>query len=67
MGEIVIKVPENVHEVVDLGLSYREVKAKLEEIEKSKSKEFLRFLIENAGRLKDEDLPPEEKIYMQGD
>jgi len=36
MGEIVIKVPEDVHEVIDLGLSYREVKEKLEEIKRKK-------------------------------
>ncbi len=67
MGEIIIKVPEDVHEVIDLGLPYNKVKEKLEEINKKNPKKALKWLIENAGRLKEEDLPTEEEIYMQGD
>ncbi len=68
MGEIIIKVPEDVREVIDLGLPYKEVKDMLEKIIKKKDpKKALRFLIENAGRLQEGDLPTEEEVYMQGD
>ena len=42
MGEIIIKVPEDVKEVIDLGLSYKEIKKKLEDIEKKEKLEFLK-------------------------
>jgi len=67
MGEIIIKVPENIHEVIELDLPYDKVKKKLEEIGKNDGKEFLEFLLRNAGKLREEDLPSEEDIYMQGD
>ncbi len=67
MGEIIIKVPEEIHEVIDLDIPYNKVKEKLEEIKKKEAKKFLEFLLKNAGRLKEEDLPSEEEIYMQGD
>ena len=68
MGEIIIKVPEDVREVIDLGLPYKEVKDMLEKIIKKKDpKKALRFLIENAGRLQEGDLPTEEEGYRQGD
>ncbi len=68
MGEIIIKIPEDVREVIDLGLPYKEVKDMLEKIIKKKDpKKALRFLIENAGRLQEGDLPTEEEVYMQGD
>ena len=43
MGEIIIKVPEDIHEVIDLGLPYKKIKEKLEEIEKDEElvKNFL--------------------------
>ena len=68
MGEIIVKVPEDVKEVIEIGVSYSVVKEKLEEIKNSKStKEFLEFILKNAGKLKEEDLPSEEEIYLQGD
>ncbi len=48
MGEIIIKVPEDVHEVIDLGLPYKKVKEKIEEIEKE---ETIKFLKENFDRV----------------
>jgi microcompartment protein CcmL/EutN len=36
MGEVIIKVPEDVREVIDLGISYKEVKKKIRELEREK-------------------------------
>jgi len=68
MGKIIVKVPEDVEEVIELEVPYSVVKEKLEEIKTSQStKEFVEFILKNTGRLKEEDLPTEEEIYLQGD
>ena len=67
MGEIIIRIPEDVKEVVELNVSYKKVKEKLEELEQIQTREFLNFIIENSGKLKGEDIPPEEKVYLQED
>ena len=43
MGEIIIKIPEDVHEEIKLDISYKEVKEKLKEIEENRKllEEFL--------------------------
>jgi len=43
MGEIIIKIPEDVHEEIKLDISYKEVKEKLKEMEENKKllEEFL--------------------------
>lgn len=65
MGEIIIKVPGDVREVF---FSIDEALKKLEEIKiKEKQKKALKFILDNAGKLKDEDLPIEEQIYWQED
>ena len=67
MGEIVIKVPEDVHEVIDLGLSYRDVKEKLEEIKMMERARLALEIVKNyKGTVKIENIP-EDEIYMQGD
>ena len=69
MGEIVIKVPEDVKEVIDLGLSYREVKEKLNEIFRFESenrlKEALRLIksVEDNKTWKDTKEELENEMY----
>jgi len=48
MGEIIIKVPEDVHEVIDLGLPYKKIREKLKEFEKE---ETLKFLKQNFNKI----------------
>ncbi len=67
MGEIIIKVPEDVHEVIDLGLPYNKVKEILENLERrKKAKLALEIVRKYKGTVKIEDVS-EEEIYMQGD
>jgi len=67
VGEIVIKVPEDIHEVIDLGLSYRDVKEKLEEIKRMKMARLALEIVKNyKGTVKIGNIP-EDEIYMQGD
>ncbi len=69
MGEIVIKVPEDVREVIDLGLPYREVKEKLNEIFRFESenrlKEALRLIksVEDNKTWKDTKEELENEMY----
>ena len=65
MGEIIIKVPGKVKEVfsdVDKAL------ARLQEFKDVESqRKALEFILESAGRISTEDLPPEEDTYCQED
>jgi len=63
MGEIIIKVPENVREVIDLGLSYKEVKENLEKLEKMKKLQLLKELTNKYGRRLDISTVREEELY----
>ena len=67
MGEIVIKVPEDVHEVIEVELPYNKIKEKLKEIEREeRAKLALEILRKYKGTVKIEDVS-EEEFYMQGD
>ena len=67
MGEIIIKIPENVHEVIELDLPYNKIKEKLEKFKKEeKAKLALEILRNYKGTVKIENVS-EEEIYMQGD
>ena len=63
MGEIVIKVPEDVREVIDLGLPYREVKENLEKLEKRKKLQLLKELTQKYGRKLEIPTVKEEELY----
>ena len=65
MGEIIVKVPDDIRkEIKDIDEAIRV----LEQIKKKeKQKKALEFILKNSGKLKDEDLPSEYDIYMQGD
>ncbi len=65
MGEIIVKVPDDIRkEIKDIDEAIRV----LEQIKKKeKQKKALEFILKNSGKLKDEDLPFEYDIYMQGD
>jgi len=65
MGEIIIKVPGDVKEVFS---TIDEALVKLQEFKDIENqKEALEFILKNAGRITDKDLPSEEKIYWQED
>jgi len=67
MGEIIIKVPEDIHEVIDLGLPYKDVKEKLEEIKRMERARLALEIVKNyKGTVKIENIS-EDEIYMQGD
>jgi len=76
MGEIIIKVPEDVKEIIDLGLSYKEIKKKLEDIEKVKVnlikdkelriQKIKEFLDKYGGKLNIGEIN-EKELYLQGD
>jgi len=63
MGEIIIKVPEDVREVIDLGLSYKEVKENLGKLEKMKKLQLLKELTNKYGRKLDIPTVREEELY----
>jgi len=67
MGEIIIKVPEDIHEVIDLGLPYKKIKEKLREIEKEEKLENIKNFLDKYGRKLKIDYPKEEELYLQGD
>jgi len=65
MGEIIIKVPGDIKETF---LTIDEALTKLREFKDIEmQKEALEFILKNAGRITDEDLPSEEKVYWQED
>ena len=65
MGEIIIKVSGDVKEVFS---TIDEALVKLQEFKDIENqKEALEFILKNAGRITDKDLPSEEKIYWQED
>ena len=67
MGEIIIKVPEDIKEVINLKLPYNKVKETLENLEKKeKAKLALEIVRKYKGTVKIENVS-EEEIYMQGD
>ena len=67
MGEIIIKVPEDIHEVIDLGLPYKEVKENIKKLERIKLIERALEIIEKyKGTVKVEDIS-EEELHLQGD
>ncbi len=52
MGKIVIKIPENKEEEIELNVSYQEIKEKLEELEKEKKLQYLKnFTKKYKGKL----------------
>ncbi len=64
MGEIIIKVPEDVYETIELDLSYKEIKEKIEELEKVKKLEFLKdFTKKYLGKL---EVPRVEENELYG-
>jgi len=68
MGEIIIKVPEDVHEVIDLGLPYKKIKEKLKEIEREeKYDKALDFILNNRGILDKHFKITDEELHLQGD
>ncbi len=67
MGEVIIKVPEDVKEVIDLGIPYKRVKEKIEELEKEERiKSMIEFFQKYKGSVEIGDVK-EEDIYLQGD
>jgi len=67
MGEIIIRVPEDIKEVINLKLPYNKVKETLENLEKKeKAKLALEIVRKYKGTVKIENVS-EEEIYMQGD
>jgi hypothetical protein len=67
VGEIIIKVPENVKEVIDLGIPYKEVKENIKKLKRVKlAKKALEIVEKYKGTIKVEDVK-EEELYLQGD
>ena len=67
MGEIIIKIPEDVKEVINLDLPYKEIRKKIEEIEKSeRARKALEILRKYKGTVEIEEVSNEE-LHMQGD
>jgi len=67
MGEVVVKIPEDIHEVIEVDLSYNKIKEKLEEmVKEERAKIALKILREYKGTVKIEDVS-EEDLHMQGD
>ncbi|TCK04673.1 hypothetical protein [Phorcysia thermohydrogeniphila] len=65
MGEIVIKVPGDVKEVFT---TVDEALARLKEFKDIENqRKALEFIIKNAGRISEKDLPSEEDIHWQED
>ncbi len=65
MGEIIIKVPGDIKKVF---FTIDEALIELREFKNIEmQKEALEFILKNAGKLKEEDLPSEEEIYWQED
>ncbi len=63
MGEIIIKISEDVKEVIELNVPYEKVKEKLEELEKEEKKKFLEnFTNKYLGKL-DISNVKEEELY----
>jgi hypothetical protein len=67
MGEIIIKVPDDVKEVIEINLPLPIIKEKIDELRENKAIYLAKFILKNAGRIEDEDLPSEEETYLQGD
>jgi activator of HSP90 ATPase len=67
MGEIIIKVPENVKEVIDLEIPYKEVKENIKKLKRVKlAKKALEIVEKYKGTIKVKDVK-EEELYLQGD
>ncbi len=67
MGEIIIKVPEDVKEEIKLNLPYSRVKEKIEELKKEERvKNIKKFLDKYGGKL-DIEYASEEELHLQGD
>ncbi len=63
MGEIIIKIPEEIKETVEINLPYSEIKKKIKELKKEEKLKFLRrFTDKYLGKL---DIPKveEEELY----
>ncbi len=63
MGEIIIKVPEDVKEVIETELPYREIKKKLEELEKEKKRENALKILEKYKHSIEIEEINEEELY----
>ncbi len=63
MGEIIIKVPEDVREVIETELPYREIKKKLEELEKEKKRENALKILEKYKHSIEIEEINEEELY----
>ncbi len=63
MGEIIIKVPEDVKEVIETELSYEEIKKKLEELEKEKRREDALKILEKYKHSVEIKEVNEEELY----
>ena len=63
MGEIIIKVPEDVREVIETELPYREIKKKLEELEKEKKRENALKILEKYKHSVEIEEINEEELY----
>ena len=65
MGEIVIKIPEEVKEVIELNVPYEKLKMRLKELEREeKAKYMLNFLNKYKGTVKIEPYS-EEELHLQ--
>ena len=63
MGEIIIKIPEEIKETIEINLPYSEIKKKIEELKKEEKLKFLkRFTDKYLGKL---DIPEikEDELY----
>ncbi len=67
MGIVKVEIPGD-FEITIKAKNLDEAIEKIKEIKnKRKHRKALEFLLKNAGKLKEEDLPSEEEVYTQGD
>ncbi len=63
MGEIIIKVPEDVREVIETELPYEEIKKKIEELEREKKRKKALEIFEKYKHSIEVEEVKEEELY----
>jgi len=63
MGEIIIKVPEDVREVIETELPYKEIKKKIEELEREKKRKKALEIFEKYKHSIEVEEVKEEELY----
>ncbi len=65
MGEVIIKVPEDVKEVIDLGIPYKRVKEKIEELEREETERLINETFNTLPKREEIEKLAEQEWYEQ--